>query len=106
MLWSRRRYLLLSFHRPLLPQLLLLPWSVPMFLRLLMPSWSMLLLNWTGCGRIFLAPTLAWWPGAWSWLRGGFAPMPRFGRHWFRPRRPVMERGRPPLRRRLLETRP
>src|SRR4051812_20789995 len=106
MLRSRRRYLLLPFYRPLLPQLLLLSWSVLMLLRLLQPSWSVPLLNWTGCGRIFLAPTLAWWPGAWSWLRGGFALTPRLGRRWFRPRRPVMGRGRPPLRRRLLETRP
>ena len=45
MLWSRCRLLLL-LHRLL-------------FLQLLLPFWIVLLLSWTGCGRIFLAPTLA-----------------------------------------------
>ena len=75
-------------------------------LRLLLPFWIVLLLSWTGCGRIFLAPTLAWWPGAWSWLQDGFAPMLRFGRRWSRPQRLAMRRGMPSLRQRLLVTQP
>ena len=84
MLWPRCRLLLL-LHRLL-------------FLRLLMPFWIVPLLSWTGCGRIFLAPTLAWWPGAWSWLQDGFAPTLRFGRRWSRPRRLATRRSRPSLK--------
>ena len=64
MLWLRCRPLLL-LHQLL--SLLLLPLS-----------WIALLPNWTSCGKIFWAPTLAWWPGAWSWLLAGFALTLRF----------------------------
>src|SRR4051812_16730457 len=44
----RRRYLLLQFHRLLLPPPLPPPWSVLMLLHLLPSSWSEPSLNWTG----------------------------------------------------------
>ena len=63
-----------------------------------------MLLNWTGCGKIFWALTLAWWPGAWSWPLAGFALTLQFERRWFRPRQPAMRRSRPSSGRRPLET--